>query len=102
MINDIKPSKGHGAEGVLAPTTSSQQKTENVKFVEAQSVVKTEETFFSPVVKIDAQTQAAILVFRDTKTGEVTQEYPNKEKFGAYKTSQKSSSPPTTEKSTDA
>lgn len=102
MINDIKPPKGHGAEAVLAPTAQSQQKTENVKFVEAQSVAKTEETFFSPVVKIDAQTQAAILVFRDTKTGEVTQEYPNKAKVGAYEASQKSSSPPVEEKSTDA
>jgi hypothetical protein len=91
MINEISPKRAgnSGVEAVTAQTPQSKAQTESAKFTQAQSVTKKDETFFSPVVKIDTQTHAAILVFRDTKTGEVEREFPNKQQVAAYEAPQK-------------
>ncbi len=44
---------------------------------QAKDSIREEKIFFSPVIKIDRETQTAILQFRDTTTGEVTKEYPS-------------------------
>ena len=68
--------------GTLAPAQNnfsarSPERTPQVQqnFSQADSVVRSDETFFSPVIRIDVENQAAILQFRDTETGEVQREY---------------------------
>ncbi len=69
---------------VLASSNSSKIKQETQEnFVKTDSVVTSDETFFSPVIKIDRENQTAILQFRDKETGEVTKEYPS-ESVRAY------------------
>lgn len=51
---------------------------------EAQSDVKNEAVFFSPVIRIDKETQSAVIQYRDTTTGEVKNEYPNKKAASNY------------------
>ena len=41
-------------------------------------------TYFSPVVKIDVDTQKAVLQYRDSQTGDVERQYPSKERLKAY------------------
>lgn len=72
-----------GEIGVVSAQTSVSSNSSKIKpevqesFVKTDSVVKSDETFFSPVIKIDRENQTAILQFRDTETGEVTKEYPS-------------------------
>lgn len=63
---------------------------QNVRFKErrlreAQSDVRNEVVYFSPVIRIDRETQSAIIQYRDGSTGEVQREYPTPPKKGAYK-----------------
>lgn len=62
---------------------------QNVRFQErrlreAQSDVRNEAVYFSPVIRIDKDTQTAILQYRDSSTGKVEREYPAPPKQGAY------------------
>jgi hypothetical protein len=41
-------------------------------------------TYFSPVMKIDVDTQKAVLQYRDSETGDVERQYPSKERLKAY------------------
>lgn len=54
------------------------------KFTETQSVTKSDETYFSPVVKIDAEAQKAFFIYRDTETGEVKQQFPPEQVSESY------------------
>ena len=63
---------------------------QNVRFKErrlreAQSDVRSDVVYFSPVIRIDSETQSAIIQYRDGLTGEVQREYPPGEKYGAYR-----------------
>ena len=63
---------------------------QNVRFKErrlreAQSDVRNEAVYFSPVIRIDRETSTAIIQYRDRATGEVEREYPAPPKEGAYK-----------------
>lgn len=63
---------------------------QNVRFKErrlrdAQSDVRNQAVFFSPVIRIDHDTQTAVMQFRDGATGEVKREYPNPVKFDIYR-----------------
>ena len=70
--------------GQVSISSNSKTKPEvQESFVKTDSVVKSDETFFSPVIKIDRENQTAILQFRDSETGEVTKEYPS-ESVKAY------------------
>lgn len=62
---------------------------QNVRFKErrlrdAQSDVRNEVVYYSPVIRIDRETSTAIIQYRDGATGEVQREYPNPPKKGAY------------------
>ena len=61
-------------------------------FAKADSVVRSDETFFSPVIRIDAETQSAILMYRDTETGEVEKSFPSDSKLEKAYEEQPSSS----------
>lgn len=51
---------------------------------EADSDIRNDVVFFSPVIRIDAETQNVVIQYRDTQTGEVTDQFPNPEKATAY------------------
>jgi len=60
---------------------------------EAQSDVKNDAVFFSPVVKIDKETHSTVIQYRDSNTGEVTRQYPDKAIIGAYEQAQETAPP---------
>lgn len=41
-------------------------------------------SYFSPVMRIDVDTQKAVLQYRDSETGDVERQYPSKERLKAY------------------
>lgn len=52
---------------------------------EAGSDVQNQVVYFSPVIRIDSETQSVVIQYRDSETGQVTNEYPNiPEKMTAY------------------
>ncbi len=51
---------------------------------EAQSDVRNEAVYFSPVIRIDRETSTAIMQYRDGSTGEVQREYQPLPKDGPY------------------
>lgn len=52
---------------------------------EAQSDVQNQVVYFSPVIRIDPETQNVVIQYRDSETGDITEEYPNiPEKVTAY------------------
>lgn len=51
---------------------------------EAGSDLQNQVVFFSPVVRIDAETQSVVIQYRDTETGEITNEFPNPNRTTAY------------------
>jgi len=51
---------------------------------DAQSDVRNDAVYFSPVIRIDQETQTAILQYRNSETGQVEREYPAPPKKGAY------------------
>lgn len=52
---------------------------------EAQSDVQNQVVYFSPVIRIDPETQNVVIQYRDSETGTVTEEYPNiPDKMTAY------------------
>lgn len=56
---------------------------------EAESDVKNTVVYYSPVIRIDAETASAVIQFRDEKTGEIQREYPNiPQGLEAYKSAQ--------------
>lgn len=59
---------------------ASKQATESQPPVREESVM----TYFSPVVRIDPETQQTIIIFRE-EDGEVTKQYPSEEELEAYR-----------------
>jgi hypothetical protein len=62
---------------------------QNVRFKErrlreAESDVRNDAVYFSPVVRIDSETNTAILQYRNSETGEVLNQYPNKRQLDSY------------------
>lgn len=57
---------------------------------EAESDVRNEAIFYSPVVRIDADTQTAVLQYRNRETGEIQNEFPSKPASDRYAIAQKS------------
>lgn len=52
---------------------------------EAQSDVQNQVVYFSPVMRIDPETQTVVIQYRDSETGDIKNEYPNiSEKMTAY------------------
>lgn len=52
---------------------------------EAESDVHNQVVYFSPVIRIDPETQNVVIQYRDSETGDIKNEYPNvSEKMTAY------------------
>ena len=45
--------------------------------------------YFSPVVRLDPETQRVVLLYRDPETGDVLSQYPSEKQLKAYGESQK-------------
>ncbi|MDB5477866.1 MAG: hypothetical protein JWM96_361 [Alphaproteobacteria bacterium] len=75
-----------------AATAMSATKFKERRVREAQSDVKNEAVYFSPVIRIDKDTQAAVIQYRDSQTGEVKNQYPNKTAT-AYQRAEETSPP---------
>jgi hypothetical protein len=76
-------------EGVQL-TASALQETrfKERKQREAQSVARNDAIFFSPVIKVDTETNTAIIQYRDVQTGEVQNQYPSPKQIDSYKQAQ--------------
>jgi len=51
---------------------------------EAQSDVRSDVVYYSPVVRIDNDSQIAVLQYRDASTGEVQTQYPSPRQIESY------------------
>lgn len=60
----------------------------------ADSVVRSDAVYFSPVIRIDPDTQTAIIQYRDSSTGQITNEYPTPRQMDSYKHSAETTPPP--------
>jgi hypothetical protein len=54
------------------------------KLREAQSDVRHDAVYFSPVIKIDADSQRAVMQYRDAHTGEIQNQYPSPQRSDSY------------------
>lgn len=81
-INNARPATAELASLTAAAVQNDRFKDR--KKIEAQSDVRNDAVYFSPVIKIDKETQAAVIQYRDEETGEVKNEYPQQEKVRAY------------------
>lgn len=75
----------------LASLTASALQTTRFKerrTREVHSDVRNEAVFYSPVIKIDSETQNVVLQYRDSETGKIEREYPKEVQVGAYETTQ--------------
>jgi hypothetical protein len=91
-INSAKPAANEVAS-VTAAASEQVARFNDQKAIEAQSDVKSEAVFFSPVIKIDKDTQTTVIQYRDPTTGAVTKEYPDKAKLDAYQHAQETAKP---------
>lgn len=81
-INNARP-----ATAELASLTAAAVQTDRFKErkkIEAYSDVKSDAVYFSPVIRIDHETQAAVIQYRDRETGEVKNEYPQQHDKGVH------------------
>jgi hypothetical protein len=86
-INSARPAGSEVASNA-AVSTEQVDRFNQRKAIEAQSDVKSEAIFFSPVIRIDKDTQSTVIQYRDPTTGAVTREYPDKAKVNAYEHAQ--------------
>jgi hypothetical protein len=80
-VTSVKP----GSE-LASLTASALQNTrfKERKLREASSDVQNDVVYFSPVIRIDKDTNVAILQYRDSTTGKVENEYPSKRQIESY------------------
>lgn len=81
-INNARPATAELAS--LTAASVQNDRFKDRKKIEAQSDVKNEAVYFSPVIRIDKETQAAVIQYRDQETGEVKNEYPQPDRVQAY------------------
>ena len=68
---------------IASASQSSRFKEKDVR--KADAITKASEAvYFSPVIRIDAETSAAIIQYRDSETGAVKNEYPSPKQVEQY------------------
>jgi hypothetical protein len=67
---------------VIAPATASQPQQSNAAPSPQEPSVSA--YYFSPVLKIDPQTQSVVIQYRNSETGAVTNQYPSEKDLKAY------------------
>jgi len=90
-INNTRPATAELAS--LTAASVQNDRFKDRKAIEAQSDVRSDAVYFSPVIKIDKDTQAAVIQYRDEETGEVQNEYPQREKVQRYEQAQEKAPP---------
>ena len=90
-INNARPATAELASLTAASVQNDRFKER--KSIEAQSDVKSDAVYFSPVIRIDKDTQAAVIQYRDEETGEVQNEYPQPDKVQAYEQANETAPP---------
>lgn len=90
-INNARPATAELATMTAASVQSDRFKDRKLR--EAQADARGDAVYFSPVIKIDKETQSAVIQYRDQETGEVENEYPHKEKLNAYKHAEEAAKP---------
>jgi hypothetical protein len=85
-INSTRPATIEIASVSAAEAQATRFKERKLR--EAQSDVRNDAVYFSPVIRINPETQAAVIQYRDEETGEVESEYPHKVKADAYQHAQ--------------
>ena len=89
---ELTPSRPAPELSSLTASTLQSTRFKERKTREVQSDVRNEVVYYSPVIKIDRETASAVIQYRDTKTGEVKNEYPNvPQGVGAYQQAQDTS-----------
>jgi hypothetical protein len=70
---------------VIAPAVAAQA-TQSTSSAQDQTASN---YYFSPVLKIDPQTQSVVIQYRNAETGAVTNQYPSEKELKAYASQQK-------------
>ncbi len=83
MENNI--SRGVAETASLASSIVQSDRFKERDARKADSVVRPEAVYFSPVIRIDPDTHTAIIQYRNSTTGAVTNEYPTPQKMESYK-----------------
>lgn len=89
---NARPATNETASIAASSVQSTQFKERRLR--EAQSDVRNEAVYFSPVIRIDKDTQAMVIQYRDDQTGEVKNQYPNKGNVKAYQQADDTTPPP--------
>ena len=79
--------RGTTETATLASSVTQSNRYKERDAQKAQSSVRNEVVYFSPVIRIDADTQSAIIQYRDSATGKVTNEYPTEKQLESYEKS---------------
>jgi hypothetical protein len=78
--------KGSNEASALISSVAQSSRFKERDQKKADSVIHNSEVvYFSPVIKIDAETSAAIIQYRDSETGAVENEYPSPRQVDSYK-----------------
>lgn len=79
--------RGTAETASLAGSVAQSSRYKDRDARKADSVVRNEVVYFSPVIRIDPDTQTAIIQYRDSNTGKVTNEYPTEKQMESYERS---------------
>jgi hypothetical protein len=81
------PPRGSTETANVASAPLQKNRFNERKLREAETVTRSEAVYFSPVVKIDPETSVLSIQYRDSKTGEVQNEYPSPKQLESYRQS---------------
>lgn len=90
---EITPGKPATELASLMSASLQNARFKERKLREAESDVHSDVVYYSPVVRIDKDTQTAVLQYRNSETGEVSREYPKKAALDIYSETQANTSP---------
>lgn len=79
--------RGSAETAVLAGSVVQSNRFKERDAREADSIVRNEAVFFSPVIRIDTDTNTAIIQYRDSQTGQVKNEFPTPKQIDSYRQS---------------
>jgi hypothetical protein len=81
------PPRGSTETANVASAPLQKNRFNERKLREAETVTRSEAVYFSPVLKFDAVTSVISIQYRDSKTGEVQNEYPTPKQLESYRKS---------------
>lgn len=85
---EVTPNKPATELASLVASSLQNTRFKERRLREAESDVRSEAVFYSPVIRIDTDTQTVVLQYRDSQTGEPVREFPQKAASDVYMAAQ--------------